>query len=384
MNRIVAVILAIVLSVASATAGIRHYCDTSYCTIHTVFVTSSTSTTTLVIENKRDYYGEDLVYRNDTLEMVLTDVGYVDASGNYHYYMLDYQGNVRQVVDAQGNVLEQNDYYPYGGLFGESASHQSYKYSGKELETMNGLNTYDFHARPYYYPALQFHSPDLLSEKNPWNSPYLYSSGNPINRIDPSGMADYFNQKGKYITTIDDGIDVRMMLFTNSTKIEDAQKAISEKLYTPVPSETVIKAMEQVYEKTEKTGNEAGFIVGESGTVSRIVEGTSGEIDNETWGIAQKDIIESNDMISYDVHSHPEQNVSGYNEGPSVDDKKYVVGNMPGVLLGYDVKTYITNGYLGKETYKSVKRTIIFYNSNEVLYRQEYDKFKKTIKNINK
>ena len=28
MNRIVAVILAIVLSVASATAGIRHYCDT--------------------------------------------------------------------------------------------------------------------------------------------------------------------------------------------------------------------------------------------------------------------------------------------------------------------------------------------------------------------
>ena len=104
----------LVLSVASATSGIRLYCDTSYCTIHTVFVTSSTSTTTLVTENKRDYYGEDLVYRNDTLEMVLTDVGYVDASGNYHYYMLDYQGNVRQVVDAQGNVLEQNDYYPYG------------------------------------------------------------------------------------------------------------------------------------------------------------------------------------------------------------------------------------------------------------------------------
>ena len=97
----------------------------------------------------------------------------------------------------------------------------------------------------------------------------------------------------------------------------------------------------------------------------------------------QRRLAENNDIISYDVHSHPEQNVSGYNEGPSVEGKKYVVGNMPGVLLGYDVKTYITNGYLGKETYKSVKRTIIFYNSNEVLYRQEYDKFKKTIKNIN-
>ena len=147
-----------------------------------------------VTKLKRDYYGEDLVYRNDTLEMVLTDVGYVDASGNYHYYVLDYQGNVRQVADAQGNVIEQNDYYPYGGLFGESASRQSYKYSGKELEKMNGLNTYDFHARPYYYPVLQFHSPDLLSENTPWLSPYLYCAGNPIMYIDPTGMECWWSQ----------------------------------------------------------------------------------------------------------------------------------------------------------------------------------------------
>ena len=92
-----------------------------------------------------------------------------------------------EVVDAQGNVLEQNDYYPYGGLFGESASRQSYKYSGKELETMNGLNTYDFHARPYYYPVLQFHSPDLLCETCYHVSPYLYCLGNPIMYIDNDG-----------------------------------------------------------------------------------------------------------------------------------------------------------------------------------------------------
>ena len=124
MNRLVAVILMLVLVMADAAADIRHYCD------------YTATTTTLVTENKRDYYH-------------------------------------------------------YGGLFGESASYQSYKYSGKELETMNGLNTYDFHARPYYYPVLQFHSPDLLSEKNYHVSPYLYCSGNPINRIDPSGMADF-------------------------------------------------------------------------------------------------------------------------------------------------------------------------------------------------
>ena len=325
MNRIIAVILMIVLAVASATAGIRHYCD--------------------------------------------------------------YQGNIRQVADAQGNVLEQNDYYPYGGLFGESASRQSYKYSGKELETMNGLNTYDFHARPYYYPVLQFHSPDILGETYYHVSPYLYCSGNPINRIDPTGMVDYFNQKGKFIMTIDDGLDVRMMLFLNSTNIEDAQKAISEKLYTPVPSETVIKAMEQVYEKTEKTGNEAGFIVGESGTVSRIVEGTSGEIDNETWGIAQKDIIESNDMISYDVHSHPEQNQENVQSTivPSDEDINNLVGNMPGVILGHYYKNIpITNQIGGFQTIKY--RGIGFFNSSGAINVNNYDfnSYKRTINKINK
>ena len=59
------------LSVVSATAGIRHYCNY---TTNTVLVTSatssSTSTAALITENKRDYYGEDLIFRNDTLEMV--------------------------------------------------------------------------------------------------------------------------------------------------------------------------------------------------------------------------------------------------------------------------------------------------------------------------
>ena len=204
-------------------------------TIHTVFVTSSTSSSTstaaLITENKRDYYGEDLVYRNDTLEMVLTDNGYVDASGNYHYYVLDYQGNIRQVVDAQGNVIEQNDYYPYGGLFGESASHQSYKYSGKELERMNGLNTYDFHARPYYYPTLQFHSPDLLSEKTPWLSPYLYCAGNPVMFIDPTGMEWLDIQEEKYTEQKLENIKVYIFYTNDFEEQAKIQYADAEKKY---------------------------------------------------------------------------------------------------------------------------------------------------------
>ena len=97
-------------------------------------------------------------------------------------------------LPSQNVVAEFMEVESYGGLFGESASYQNYKYSSKELETMNGLNTYDFHARPYYYPAIIFHSPDILSEEKPWLSPYLYCAGNPVMFIDPTGMESWWSQ----------------------------------------------------------------------------------------------------------------------------------------------------------------------------------------------
>ncbi len=42
-----------------------------------------------------------------------TPAGYI-ASGRMHYYIRDHQGNVRQVTDSDGNVVQDNHYYPYG------------------------------------------------------------------------------------------------------------------------------------------------------------------------------------------------------------------------------------------------------------------------------
>ena len=107
-------------------------------------------------------------------------------------------------LPSQNVVAEFMAVESYGGLFGESASRQSYKYSGKELERMNGLNTYDFHARPYYYPVLQFHSPDLLGEKTPWLSPYLYCAGNPVMFIDPTGMDIWRLNNQGYVVDVEE------------------------------------------------------------------------------------------------------------------------------------------------------------------------------------
>ena len=75
------------------------------------------------------------------------------ASDTLHYYIKDYQGNVRSVVRHDGAVVESNEYYPYGGLLSATASTQPYKYGTKELDRTNGLDLFDSEAR-WYDPLL--------------------------------------------------------------------------------------------------------------------------------------------------------------------------------------------------------------------------------------
>ena len=138
-----------------------------------------------------DYCG-DHVYRNGVLERTMNDYGY-QADSTYYYYIKDYQGNVRAVIDQNGMLKEISNYYPYGGLMGAaSAGAQPNKYGGKELDRENGIDWYDFEAR-YQDPMLpMFTTQDPLAEKMQSISPYAYCAGNPVRYIDPSGM--YFSQ----------------------------------------------------------------------------------------------------------------------------------------------------------------------------------------------
>ena len=133
-----------------------------------------------------DYCGNK-VYRNGVLERTENDYGYL-ADSTYYYYIRDYQGNVRAVIDQNGALKEINNYYPYGGLMGAaSAGVQPNKYGGKELDRQNGIDWYDFEAR-YQDPMLpMFTTQDPLAEQTPGVSPYAYCAGNPVRYIDPSG-----------------------------------------------------------------------------------------------------------------------------------------------------------------------------------------------------
>ena len=80
---------------------------------------------------------------------------------------------------------------------------QQFKYNGKEYDPMHGLNEYDYGARQYDPARGQFTTMDPLCEKYYHISPYVYCGGNPINRIDPTGMDWYQNNQTSYYTWYD-------------------------------------------------------------------------------------------------------------------------------------------------------------------------------------
>jgi RHS repeat-associated protein len=65
-----------------------------------------------------------------------------------------------------------------------------YRYNGKELEAMNGLNEYDYGARRRETGIPVWKTMDPLCEIDYSISPYAYAHDNFINRIDPNGMKD--------------------------------------------------------------------------------------------------------------------------------------------------------------------------------------------------
>ena len=65
-------------------------------------------------------------------------------------------------------VRQITHYYPFGGTFndaGVNASLQQYKYNGKELDRVAGLNTYDYGARQYFSTVPTWDRMDALCEK---------------------------------------------------------------------------------------------------------------------------------------------------------------------------------------------------------------------------
>ena len=88
-----------------------------------------------------------IMMKNGRVDKYLFEGGYAQASVAtsttdkfaFYYYNRDHLGSIREVVDANGNIRQVTNYYPFGAPYADSPvnpDHQPYKYNGKELDLM--------------------------------------------------------------------------------------------------------------------------------------------------------------------------------------------------------------------------------------------------------
>ncbi|WP_310001789.1 RHS repeat-associated core domain-containing protein, partial [Chryseobacterium sp. 2987] len=176
------------------------------------------------------------------LRIIPTSEGYYDdLLGQYVYNYTDHLGNVRlSYADKSGDgiiqprrfnasnctgwwciedwrpgeIVEVNNYYPFGLLHNYTATNQNayqYKYNGKELQE---TGMYDYGARMYMPDIGRWGVVDPLAETSRRWSTYTYAYNNPIRFIDPDGREnkDWIRKDGKW------------QYAANVTTLEEAQK----------------------------------------------------------------------------------------------------------------------------------------------------------------
>lgn len=124
--------------------------------------------------------------------------GRIRKSGNSYVadrYATDHLGSIRAIVRS-GQVIERNDFYPYGGRHANSAltvdSTNRWRFSGKEVQTTASVNLLDFGARMYDDRLCRWTTQDPLAEKYYGFSPYVYCAGDPVGLVDIDGQKLYF------------------------------------------------------------------------------------------------------------------------------------------------------------------------------------------------
>ncbi|MFC4685414.1 DUF6443 domain-containing protein [Epilithonimonas pallida] len=119
----------------------------------------------------------------------------------YIYQYKDHLGNVRLSYSWNAainklEILDRNDYYPFGmnfvaagagAVYDPKGSPLNYKFGTKELQE---TGMYDFGARFYMPDIGRWGVVDPLAEKNTRLTPYHYAANNPIRNIDPDGRMD--------------------------------------------------------------------------------------------------------------------------------------------------------------------------------------------------
>lgn len=191
--------------------------------IRTVVVFSVTDT-----DGNGLYYSGSLVYRKQNEDYFLESAAFhggritaTDAGFETHYHLTDHLGSVRVIVNENGEVIEQNNYYPCGMRWNDPESQTSdnrYRYSGKEDQSFVNVPYLDFGARLYDSRfSIRWSAVDPKLEEYAYTGPYVFCADNPLNIIDPDGMDIWeINQNGKTVNRVEDKTQDTFFMIDNA------------------------------------------------------------------------------------------------------------------------------------------------------------------------
>ena len=273
----------------------------------------------------------NLVYYDLNISDILIEGGFITYGYNsnepiYHYFLTDHLGNTRVVVNEDGTIEQEDHYYPYGTIFGESEDYGGckYMYNGKEIDRMHGLYWYDYGARHYDAAIASWPTMDPLCEKYYDVSPYVYCGNNPMNAIDFDGEDNYtINNAGRIIlsTRTDDDFDVLMLSNDPNTRITLQDRNILKQLsirrsdynggqYGTMNNFTEsAKLFKFVADNTDVEWGFDAFRVSKGKTIFQI------RTLNSSEGVSTHFTDANYCNLEYILHSHPRKNGNDYASG---------------------------------------------------------------------
>ena len=251
--------------------------------------------------------------------------------------MRDYLGSVRaiydittpanEVEDASEHVLEQSDYYAFGGRIDTpyQAYDQTnrYRYNGKEQLRFESLNLdpglTDYGAR-YYAPKFgRWTSPDPLADKYYSISPYVFCGNNPVNFVDPFGMDIWEIDNNGVIEWIEESKEHRLYSVNTEGKRNSSYISVQNRDILDAfagkrngahfSSYSGVNDMITVFKFAADHSNvEWSFHRGQDNMYTIVTSHSPDGVDR------YKDITGRNELPIASVHSHPNQETSFYNE----------------------------------------------------------------------
>jgi RHS repeat-associated protein len=122
-----------------------------------------------------------------------------DSSNNIQYYFADHLGSSRVITNSAGSILDNSDFYPFGGeRVLSSSSGNRYKFTSKERDSESGLDEFgaryysstlarftisDWAGKPTSVPYADFANPQSLNL-------YAFTKNNPVTNADTDGHCD--------------------------------------------------------------------------------------------------------------------------------------------------------------------------------------------------